>query len=137
MIGLMCLCEALACASGYCEGADTSPALAQAGIRLLPGDVMLSGAEARQRLLVQATGTDAVLGQVTEGAQFTTSDEKVVSIDGGWLVLTQLPGYLQSSRSIGSQSPDWSGPDHARARHHPCCSRHNSYLSPLCRAGFG
>lgn len=49
--------------NGRAWGADS--------LTLLPSQVVLTGSEARQRLLVQATAGAQVIGQVTEGVVMT------------------------------------------------------------------
>ena len=55
-------------------------------LTLLPSEFVLSGSEARQRLLVQATAGTQVVGQVTEGVMLTSSDPKVAKIEEGFVV---------------------------------------------------
>jgi len=56
-------------------------------LRLVPGDFTLSGSAARQTLLVETFDGENATGQLTEGVTFTSSDEKVVKVEGN----TALP----------------------------------------------
>ncbi len=62
------------------------PTIADAEITLLPSQVELTGSQARQQLLVQAVASSSVLGQVSDGVLFTSSDDKVVKVDAGTLI---------------------------------------------------
>ncbi|MFM9960980.1 MAG: DUF1549 domain-containing protein [Planctomycetaceae bacterium] len=53
---------------------------------LLPSQFVLTGSEARQRLLVQATSGTQVIGQVTSGLDLVSSDVKVAKIEDGFVV---------------------------------------------------
>jgi hypothetical protein len=64
--------------NGRAWGADS--------LTLLPSQVVLTGSEARQRLLVQATAGAQVIGQVTEGVVMTSSDPKVAKVEEGVVV---------------------------------------------------
>ncbi len=55
-------------------------------LSVLPTEFTLSGTEARQRLLVQATADGRVIGQVTDGVALSSSDAKVVKIEDGFAV---------------------------------------------------
>lgn len=57
-------------------------------ILLLPSKIALSTTEARQRLLVERQANKAFVGQVREGLEFTSSNEKVVRITDGVAVPT-------------------------------------------------
>src|SRR5688500_14784264 len=66
--------------------AAAAPALAQetsGSTVLLPPEIALSSPEARQTLIVQRQNGSQFQGQVTEGIEFTSSDEKVVRVEGG------------------------------------------------------
>jgi hypothetical protein len=50
---------------------------------ILPNEISLSGPRARQLLLVEEVRDGDIVGQVTEGVKFTSSDPKVVAIEEG------------------------------------------------------
>ncbi len=55
-------------------------------LTLLPSEIVLTGPEARQRVLVQTTFGTQIVGQVTSGAMLESSDAKVVKIEDGFVV---------------------------------------------------
>jgi hypothetical protein len=65
-------------AIGTAAGADDA-----IGIRLLPTEVLLGSPEARQTLVVQRQNAGQYQGQVAAGVEFSSSDEKVVRVEGG------------------------------------------------------
>lgn len=69
--------------SGVVSLLAATAALPAQSLSVLPTEFTLSGPEARQRILVQATIDGRVVGQVTDGAIVTSSDEKVVKIENG------------------------------------------------------
>ena len=72
-------------------------------LTLLPSEFVLSGPEARQRLLVQATVGTQVVGQVTEGVAMTSSDAKVAKIEEGFVVPVGN-GRATITAKVGDQS---------------------------------
>lgn len=78
-------------------------AIAADAIRLLPGEISLTGPEARQRLLVQGISGDLDSGQITAGVTFATSDPAVVAIEGD----TAVPvgnGEASITATVGDHS---------------------------------
>src|SRR5262245_58574150 len=55
-------------------------------LRVLPGEIALSGPQASQRLLVVAEESGKVVGDRTSLARFASSDEAVVKIDARGVV---------------------------------------------------
>jgi hypothetical protein len=72
-------------------------------LTLLPPEFVLSGSEARQRLLVQATAGTQVIGQVTAGIVLTSSDEKVARVEEGFVVPVGN-GKATITARVGDQS---------------------------------
>ena len=72
-------------------------------LTLLPSEFVLSGSEARQRLLVQATAGTQIVGQVTSGATLESSDAKVARIDDGYVVPVGN-GKATITAKVGNQS---------------------------------
>ncbi len=60
--------------------------IAAESLAVLPAEFTLSGPEARQRILVQATADGRVVGQVVDGVAISSSDAKVVKIEDGFVV---------------------------------------------------
>jgi hypothetical protein len=54
-----------------------------ADLKILPGDITLTGPHAAQRLLVAAEEAGAVVGDRTGQAAFTSADPAVAVVDGG------------------------------------------------------
>jgi hypothetical protein len=83
-----------------------SPALALARdghLLLLPAEIHLSSSEAQQTLVVQRQDGSQFQGQVSEGASFSSSDEKVVRVEGS----TAIPvanGKATITARVGEQS---------------------------------
>jgi hypothetical protein len=65
-----------------CGGA-ASALRAEDALVLLPGEITLSGAQAYQTLLVEESGDNQYVGQLTEGVTFESSNPQVVTIDDG------------------------------------------------------
>src|SRR4051794_38984470 len=59
------------------------PAAADEGLALLPAECRLSTPESTQALLVQRTSGGEYVGQLTEGLEWSSSDPKVATVDGG------------------------------------------------------
>ncbi|GDY09879.1 S-layer protein [Planctomycetia bacterium] len=76
---------------------------AAASLVVLPAEFTLSGSEARQRILVQATTDGRVVGQVADGVTMTTSDEKVVKIKEGFVVPVGN-GQATITAKVGNQT---------------------------------
>ena len=55
-------------------------------VALLPSECVLTGSQARQRLLVQRMSGTKVVEQVTSGLDLNSSDVKVVNIEDGFVV---------------------------------------------------
>ena len=72
-------------------------------LTLLPSEFVLSGSEARQRLLVQATAGTQVVGQVSAGVAMTSSDERVAKIEEGFVVPVGN-GKATITAKVGDQS---------------------------------
>src|SRR5437870_2901072 len=70
-------CVLLCAALLYCSIASADESLA-----LLPASIKLTGPEARQTLIVESISAGKAMGGVTADAKFSSSDEKVVRIDG-------------------------------------------------------
>ena len=64
---------------------DTASA---AGIAVFPSDVKLTGPEARQRVVVQATAGELIWPQVVEGLKFTSADPTVATVVDGVITPT-------------------------------------------------
>ncbi|HTN03100.1 MAG TPA: S-layer protein, partial [Planctomycetaceae bacterium] len=56
---------------------------AHAGIAVFPAAVELTGREAAQPLVVQQTSAGRVLGNISEGLEFASSDPQVARIEAG------------------------------------------------------
>jgi hypothetical protein len=79
-----------------------SPALVGAGtLKVLPGDVTLTGPNASQRLLVVAQEDGQVVGDRTARAKFTTSDPAVARVDAAGTVRPVGDGEATVSAAIG------------------------------------
>ncbi|HLQ43525.1 MAG TPA: DUF1549 domain-containing protein, partial [Planctomycetaceae bacterium] len=61
-------------------------AFAADSLTLLPSEIVLTGKEARQRVLVQTMAGTQVIGQVTQGAALVSSDDKVAAVENGFVV---------------------------------------------------
>lgn len=72
-------------------------------LTVLPTDFTLSGPEARQRILVQATSDGRVIGQVIDGVTLSSSDEKVVKIEDGFAVPVGN-GKVTLTAKVGNQT---------------------------------
>ncbi len=72
-------------------------------LTLLPSEFVLSGSEARQRLLVQATAGTQIVGQVTSGATLESSDAKVAKIEDGSVVPVGN-GKATITATVGNQT---------------------------------
>jgi len=59
--------------------------VAMAEIALIPGQITLSGPEARQQMLVQELHAGELRAQIRKGVELTSSDNNVVIVDGGTL----------------------------------------------------
>ena len=70
---------------------------------VLPVEFTLSGPEARQRILVQASTDGRMVGQVADGVTMTTSDEKVVKIEEGFVVPVGN-GQATITAKVGNQT---------------------------------
>lgn len=83
-------CTLGACVLGACIAASllasAAPASGQDGLRLLPAEVSLSGAEAQQTLLVQEMLGGQDVGQFTGPVTFESSDTSIVRIRDGLAV---------------------------------------------------
>ena len=60
-----------------------SGSVSAADLKILPGDVTLTGPHAAQRLLVAAEEGGAVVGDRTAQAKFTSANPAVAAVDGG------------------------------------------------------
>src|SRR5262249_39086884 len=56
------------------------------GLRVLPGEITLSGPQATQRLLVVAEDDGKIVGDRTPLARFTSSDEAIAKVDARGIV---------------------------------------------------
>ncbi|HVU89973.1 MAG TPA: DUF1549 and DUF1553 domain-containing protein [Pirellulales bacterium] len=65
--------------------AGTQVVRAADAIAILPAEIALGGPEARQQIVVERTDNGQFFGQVAAGAQLTSSNPKVVSIEDGLL----------------------------------------------------
>src|SRR6516164_905650 len=104
---------ALTCASSGAE------------IKILPGNVVLSGPHSSQRLLVLAESTGKIEGDLTSKAKFTSSNPSVVSVDAtgrvkavadGEAIVTAVHGNEKATakiKAIKTKEPfDWSFRNH-------------------------
>ena len=91
------LCVAIILLSAV-EGLNAAESLV-----VLPTEFTLSGPEARQRILVQATIDGRAVGQITDGVTMTSSDEKVVKIEGGFVVPIGN-GQVTITAKVGDQT---------------------------------
>lgn len=64
----------------------TANSLAAESLTLLPSEIVLTGPEARQRVLVQATTGSQIVGQVANGSTLESSDAKVAKIEDGFVI---------------------------------------------------
>src|SRR6185312_4605942 len=64
-------------------GCLAAPIRADETLVLLPAEIKLSGAEARQTLVVEQSRDGRFVGQLTEGVALESSDPKVVKIEAG------------------------------------------------------
>jgi hypothetical protein len=79
-----------------------APTLAGAGtLKVLPADVVLTGPNAAQRLLVVAEEDGQVVGDRTPKAKFTSSNPAVARVDTGGTVRPKSDGEATISASIG------------------------------------
>ncbi len=60
--------------------------LADESVALSPSEIVLTGKDTRPRVLVQATSGTQMFGQVTQGIEWTSSDDKVATIADGVIV---------------------------------------------------
>lgn len=72
-------------------------------VTLLPSDFVLTGSQARQRLLVQRMSGTKVVEQVTSGLGFNSSDVKVAKIEDGF-VIPVGNGTATISAIVGDQT---------------------------------
>lgn len=72
-------------------------------LAVLPAEFTLSGPEARQRILVQATMDGRVIGQITDGVALTSSDANVVKIEEG-VVRPIGNGKATITAKVGAQT---------------------------------
>jgi hypothetical protein len=79
-----------------------SPSLAPAGLAVLPGDVVLSGPHARQRLLVVATSGEQIVGDRTARATLTSSNSAVAAVERG-TVRAVGDGTATISAALGTE----------------------------------
>src|SRR5262249_51443842 len=80
------------------------PTSAVAGtLKILPGDVTLTGARAAQRLLVVEAEADDVVADHTAKATFSSSDERVAKVTGG-VVRAVGDGEAVITAKIGEKS---------------------------------
>ena len=59
------------------------PARAADSLAIVPGDFTLTGPAARQALVVEAVRDGQPVGEVTDGVAITSSDPKVLKVEGG------------------------------------------------------
>jgi len=59
------------------------PVIAAEQVRVVPGEIVLSGPAGRQQLLLERTKDGQFVGQITDGVQFVSSDPEVVRIENG------------------------------------------------------
>ncbi len=75
---IRCLFIAAAAVTAHALGAHGADQF-----QLLPSEIALSSPEARQTLVVQRQVAGQYLGQLASGVEFSSSDEKVVRVEGG------------------------------------------------------
>jgi hypothetical protein len=63
--------------------AMSQPALAADELHLLPENIVLSGPEGRCQLIVEQSHNGLFVGQIADGIEWSSSDEKVVRIENG------------------------------------------------------
>lgn len=85
----------LVAAPGIAFGED-----AASGIAILPDEILLSGPEARQMLLVEQVEGENLTGQLSEGVEFSSSDPDVVVVQNG-VALPTGDGAATITATIG------------------------------------
>lgn len=78
-------------------------ALPAQALSVLPTEFTLTGAEARQRILVQAMAGGQVFGPVTDGVVFSSSDARIVKMEDGFAVPVGN-GKATLTAKVGDQS---------------------------------
>ncbi len=77
---------------------------AEAKLRLLPGESMLTGTHALQQLIVESVADDRFTGDRTEKSTFTTSDEHVATVDEAGIVHPVGNGQSTITATLDGQS---------------------------------
>ncbi len=78
-------------------------AFAVDGLSVLPTELVLTGPEARQRLIVESARDGRLVGQVTDGVTFESSNDKVAKIENGF-VIPVGNGQVVVTAKVGGQS---------------------------------
>ena len=143
-----------ACASGWCRRCglalllvvmSTGSLLAQAqSLLVTPADVKLEGNFARVQLVVTAADASGMVNErnedLTSGAKFVSSDEKIVSVNERGLLLAVADGQAKITITSGSLTKESSR--HRQRRPRSTCGRlHGAYpphpqQSRLCDGGL-
>jgi hypothetical protein len=71
---------------GWAVLAACLPSVAAAALVLVPDQVRLDGAAARQQILVERVERNQLVGQITNDLHFTASDTNVVRVDNGVVI---------------------------------------------------
>jgi hypothetical protein len=82
---------------------SATSSFAAESLTLLPAEIVLTGPEARQRVLVQVTAGSQIIGQVTSGATLESSDVKVAKIEDG-VVVPAGNGKATITAKVGAQT---------------------------------
>ena len=78
-------------------------AIAAESLSVLPVELLLTGPEARHRLIVEAARDGHAVGQVADGVVFESSNDKVAKVENGF-VIPVGNGHAVITAKVGGQS---------------------------------
>ena len=83
--------------------ASNLAAIAEDGLSILPAEIVLTGPEARHRLIVESVRDGRLIGQVTDAITFESSNDKVAKVEDG-VVVAVANGQATITGKVGTQS---------------------------------